>query len=81
MDETQLEKYNKLMKVVRSRLDSIKSISNNNFADFNDTEIAAFHGRKIIEAIVNVDIDIVWVTVADELPALLAQLRGLSVAD
>jgi queuine/archaeosine tRNA-ribosyltransferase len=51
MDELQLEKYKKLMKVVRDRLDSIKSISSNEFTNFNDTEIAAFHGRKIIEAI------------------------------
>lgn len=51
MSEIQLEKYIKLMKVVRSRLDSIKLISNNNFGNFNHTEIAAFHGRKIIEAI------------------------------
>ncbi len=37
--------------------------------------------NRLIHGYFNVDIDIVWVTVADELPALLAQLRGLSVAD
>ena len=45
------EKYLGLMRVVRSRLDAIKSLTNFNFDDFNNAEIAAFHGRKIIEAI------------------------------
>lgn len=39
------------MKVVRNRLDVIKSLANFKVDDYNKTEIAAFHRRKIIEAI------------------------------
>jgi hypothetical protein len=49
--ETQLEKYLELMKVIRNRLDSVKSVSDSKLDNFNSSEIAAFHGRKIIEAI------------------------------
>lgn len=48
MEKTQEEKYLELMKVIRNRLDSIKSLTSINF---NNSEIIAFHGRKIIEAI------------------------------
>ena len=51
MEKTQQEKYLDLMKVVRGRLDTIESLFDKNFDDFSKTEIAAFHGRKIIEAI------------------------------
>lgn len=51
MEQTQEQKYLELMKVVRNRIDSIENLSSTDFDDFNKTEIAAFHGRKIIEAI------------------------------
>jgi len=45
------EKYLDLMKVVRNRLDIIQSLANIVIDDYSKSEIAAFHGRKIIEAI------------------------------
>ncbi len=51
MEKTPSENYLELMKVVRSRLDSIQSLSSLKLDAYNKSEIAAFHGRKIIEAI------------------------------
>ena len=48
---TPLENYQQLMNVVRSRLDAVQSLSKLTIDEFNNSEIAAFHGRKIIEAI------------------------------
>jgi hypothetical protein len=43
--------YLSLMKVVRYRIDFIRNISDANVDDFGKSELKAFHGRKIIEAI------------------------------
>ena len=43
--------YLELMQVVRNRLDIIETLSNSRVDDYSKAEIAAFHGRKIIEAI------------------------------
>lgn len=45
------ELYLELMQVVRGRLDIIETLSNSGVDDYGKTEMAAFHGRKIIEAI------------------------------
>ena len=39
------------MEVIRSRFDSIDALSKIGFDNFNNTEMAVFHGRKIIEGI------------------------------
>jgi hypothetical protein len=51
MEQTQVDKYQELMEVIRSRFDSIDALSKIGFDNFNNTEMAAFHGRKIIEGI------------------------------
>ncbi|MCA0231866.1 MAG: hypothetical protein LCH91_15460 [Bacteroidetes bacterium] len=51
MEKTQVDKYQELMEVIRSRFDSIDKLSQIGFDDFNNTEMAAFYGRKIIEGI------------------------------
>lgn len=51
MEKTQADKYQELMEVIRSRFDSIDALSKIGFDNFNYTEMAAFHGRKIIEGI------------------------------
>jgi len=51
MEKAQEERYQELMEVIRNRFDTIKSIFEIGFDNFNNSEIAAFHGRKIIEAI------------------------------
>lgn len=51
MEKTQEAKYQELMEVIRSRFDSIDALSKIGFDNFNNTEMAAFHGRKIIEGI------------------------------
>ena len=43
--------YLELMQVVRNRLDIIENLSNSGVDDYGKAEMAAFHGRKIIEAI------------------------------
>lgn len=45
------EFYLELMQVVRARLDIIETLSNSGVDDYGKAELAAFHGRKIIEAI------------------------------
>lgn len=45
------ELYLKLMQVVRNRLDIIETLSKSSVDDYGKAEMAAFHGRKIIEAI------------------------------
>lgn len=45
------DQYQRLMQVVRKRLESIQSLSAMNVDDFGKAEMAAFHGRKIIEAV------------------------------
>lgn len=45
------ELYLELMQVVRNRLDIIETLSKSSVDDYGKAEIAAFHGRKIIEAI------------------------------
>lgn len=45
------EFYLELMQVVRARFDVIETLSKSSVDDYGKAEIAAFHGRKIIEAI------------------------------
>lgn len=45
------EFYLELMQVVRNRLDVIEMLANSGVDDYGKAEMAAFHGRKIIEAI------------------------------
>ncbi len=51
MEPSPQEMYLKLMEVVRHRFDVIKKLSESAVDDYGKSEIAAFHGRKIIEAI------------------------------
>lgn len=51
MEKTSQELYLELMQVVRNRFDFIDAIRNIGTDDYGKSEIAAFHGRKIIEAI------------------------------
>lgn len=48
MEKTPVGNYTELMKVVRTRLDTIQRLKSFSFAE---SEFAAFHGRKIIESI------------------------------
>lgn len=50
MEKSSLDKYQELMKVIRTRFDSIEFLSNAKDENFHISVIAAFHGRKIIEA-------------------------------
>lgn len=51
MEKAPQENYLNLMKVVRSRIDVIDSLRQLPVDNYATSEIAAFHGRKIIEAI------------------------------
>ena len=51
MGKTSQELYLELMQVVRNRFDFIDAIRDIGTDDYGKSEIAAFHGRKIIEAI------------------------------
>lgn len=51
MEKTSKELYLELMQVVRNRFDFIDAIKDIGTDDYGKSEIAAFHGRKIIEAI------------------------------
>ncbi len=51
MEKTPHKNYHELMKVIRSRIDSVETLSKSNLDAYSKSEIAAFHGRKIIEAI------------------------------
>lgn len=51
MKKTSQQLYLELMLVVRNRIDFIDSLKNIQADDYGKSEIAAFHGRKIIEAI------------------------------
>lgn len=51
MKHTPQDMYLELMKIVRQRLDVVTNLSKSMIDDYGKSEIAAFHGRKIIEAI------------------------------
>ena len=51
MAKSPQELYLELMQVVRSRFDTIEALVNNSIDNYGVSEIVAFHGRKIIEAI------------------------------
>lgn len=50
MGKSSIDRYRELMAVIRTRFDSIDFLSNSTDENFHISEIAAFHGRKIIEA-------------------------------
>jgi len=51
MEKTPHVNYLELMKVIKSRIDSVEVLSKSNMDAYSKSEMAAFHGRKIIEAI------------------------------
>jgi hypothetical protein len=51
MEKTPQENYQDLMKIVRKRMDVIRTLKAAEVDDYSTAELAAFHGRKIIEAI------------------------------
>ncbi len=51
MEKLPHQLYQELMQVVRNRLDFIEALTNIEIDSYGKSEVAAFHGRKIIEAI------------------------------
>lgn len=51
MKKTQENRYQELLEVIKGRFDSINALSKIGFDNFYNSEMAAFHGRKIIEGI------------------------------
>ena len=51
MNSQPLQQYQALMETIRARLDLIAELRNGHGDDFARAESAAFHGRKVIEAI------------------------------
>jgi hypothetical protein len=51
MEKLSHQLYQELMQVVRNRFDFIETLANIEIDNYGKSEIAAFHGRKIIEAI------------------------------
>lgn len=51
MEKTPHDNYLELMKVIRSRIDSIEVLSKSSMDAYSKSEMAAFHRHKIIEAI------------------------------
>jgi len=51
MSEIQVEQYQTLMEVIKSRFDALDELINIGFNNFSISEVAAFHGRKVIEGI------------------------------